>query len=463
MNESRPPKQAEEEKEQQQPEQNPSSVADDAAAEEVAGQSSASHDTLPDEADQSTAGDEPTAGAATAADDTAGGTAAAEAEGDERESAAATALQDDASGDGANGAVMEEDNGAGGGWSPGTVIALVLAALIVSGFAVAGGYLFWRLERVEEQLAQVPDELRDEISAAVSEVDNSGQVSQLRDRLAEEREARQSLATDTDQRLQDFDAALAELRELAIGHHSRWRLAEIRYLIGMAARRLQIAEDPAGAVAALEAADQAVNRLRDPRLLPLREAIVDDIASIRELQPPDVEGTALRLLSLEGAVTDLPTDRGAAETVDSPEVDPEAPLWKRLLARLQGLVEIRRRDAEPSTVDLGQADELPPADALRVDLRRARAAALAGDGERYAQAIDNARTIIAEEFDSASDSVSRFAEELAQLGDRQVELQAPDLEATLDQLGALRARLEAERERARTEAQDNGGNGEADE
>lgn len=372
----------------------------------------------------------------------------------EREEGDRSAAQAD-SGNGGDGggedAGPEARTSGGGGPRLPTVLACVavIVAFAAGGFA---GYLAYRLEAVEERLAAIPEDRDEDIAAAIAEVDVRDDLAALENGLRAETRAREALAERQQEAMAELRAAFDDVRELAVGHHTRWRLAEVRYLVGIGVQRLQLAADPDGAAAALEAADEALHRLGDSRLLPLREAIVEDIARIRELEPPDVEGIALRLLRLERSVDGLPLARPEAADDEAPATNGEESLWQRMLAELRGMIVVRHRDSGPVAGLAGDAGSLPPREALSLLLRQARAAALNGDAGSYERAMASARDLVGERFDTASAVVERFADRLGELAQRPVRMPVPDLGTTMDRVAELTARLEAERERAHEES-----------
>lgn len=361
-----------------------------------------------------------------------------------------------ADGGGTDGAASEGtgegDHDQRGGGSGSRVVALI-ALIALVGAAVLGGiawHLHERLEAVEARVAEVPSERERIIQDAIERVDVRRELDDLAARLADETDAREALGGEFEDRSEELSAAIADVRELAVGHHTRWRLAEVRYLVSIGVRRLQLAEDPDGAAAAFEAADEALHLLSDARLLDLRAMLVEDIARIRALEPADVEGIALRLRNLERAVERLPIASEERPVLEP--LDPDGPIWEQIVERLRGLVVVRHRDAEPEADLLDDADGLTPREAVSLALRQARLAALNGDSARYEQALGAARDALATHFDAEARMVTEFGERIDRLAERPVRLEIPDLQPTLDRVAAVTARLEAERERAREAA-----------
>jgi len=342
----------------------------------------------------------------------------------------------------------DPDAGEAGGRGGGPYIAVIVAAIALVIALAAGavaGVMFERLTRLEDRLAELPDERASAIESAVERVDTRDRLAAAERGLRAAEEAREALRGRLEERIGEFAAALDEVREATLGHHTRWRLAEVRYLVSAAHQRLELADDTAGAVAALEAADEALHRLGDSRVLALRRAVVEDIAAIRAAATPDIEGIALRLHNLERRVDQLPRARGeAGERVAAAEVDPEAPLWRRLVDRLQGLVVVRERGTAPVSPAPEDAERLPAREALGFALAQARRAALAADASAYEAALARARELVDARFDADSAAVGRFSDALGDLLERSVSVDLPDLGPTLDLTAEITDRLEAE-------------------
>ncbi|MDZ7828303.1 MAG: uroporphyrinogen-III C-methyltransferase [Halofilum sp. (in: g-proteobacteria)] len=316
--------------------------------------------------------------------------------------------------------------------------------LIALGAAGAAGYLGWRLDQLEQRVARIPDQR----AAALESYLRPDALQPLQARIESLEARRKALSDRLGDRVEQLAQSIETVRAVAERHQIGWRLAEIRYLLAIAVRRLTIAYDLDGAEAALSAADDAVATLQDVRLIPLRKAIIADLGAVREVQPADIEGIALRLQSLLNQVDDLPRapiDPAAAEGGDA---RPDGWL-QQLRDKLAGFVVVQRRPGGPAPVVPKHGPGLGPGDALTLALEDARRAALARDEENYERALRRAAGTLADHFDAEAGSTIRFREGLADLRGRTVETRVPDLTDTLE----LARRLAAEVEQARREAE----------
>lgn len=325
---------------------------------------------------------------------------------------------------------------------------LALTLLIALAAGGAAGYLGWRLYQLEQGVAGIPAEREAALEAALQPYLQSGTLQPLRARIEALEAGREDISRQVEQRIGQLQETIETVRAGVERHQIGWRLAEIRYLVSIAARRLQIAYDLRGAEAALEAADASVAELEDVRLLPLRKAIVEDLDKVRAVEPVDIEGIALRLQSLLAQVEGLPRAplRGAGDDADDAPAD--AGWWQRLRSRLRDFVVIQRRPSGPAELDPRAADGLRPAEALTLALEDARRAAVARDGDIYAAALERAAEVLDAHFDPEAGATARFRQGLAGLRGRNIETELPDLTDTV----TLANRLAREIEHARRDA-----------
>ncbi|MEX1081932.1 MAG: uroporphyrinogen-III C-methyltransferase [Halofilum sp. (in: g-proteobacteria)] len=351
-----------------------------------------------------------------------------------------------------------------------TVVALLLA-LAAGG---AAGYLGWRLMELEARVERIPQEraaaldplptqdaVDDAVRQTTQRVDTLEQRIDDRERALDRRLSRaegerSEAISRLRQRVDTAETAVQSLRDRRERDGADWRMAEVRFLVSMAVRQLQITGNISAGIAALEAADHALGQMGDPRVLDLRERIVADISRLREVEPADVEGIALRVQNLAPQIPALvqaqPDDPPDAETPtpapDHSAAGADGGWWASLRAGLDGLVSVRR---EPEPAPPGRpgpaappapSAELPPAERLLLALREASRAALNHEPEAYRAAIDRALEVIAAEYDDAAPANERFRADLDALRERRIVTELPDLEPTLERTQSLATRLE---------------------
>ncbi|GEM_PF-4736249 len=364
------------------------------------------------------------------------------------------AADDDGSGSGDSGegtttAVPPERRG--GRW----VLALALLIALVA--AGAAGYLGWRLHKLEQRVADIPAERE----KAIDPLAERSALRSLENELESRFEQRLQSAVDDKaealisardealgavrERLATVESGVADIRELATRDQINWRLAEIRYLLSIAQRRVSIDRDTRSAIAALEAADRAISGFGDVRLLPLRQRIIENLSALRSVDTADLEGIALRLQNLLARVPDLPA-AGSVTTVEASESNATSGWWQTLVNRLDRFVTVRRREAGPEPGRPQPSTGLPEADTLVLALERARSAALSRDPAAYQRALERAEGALDDGFAADTRATEHFRDGLAWLRERPVEVEMPDLGPTVDLAERLSARIESSRD-----------------
>lgn len=331
----------------------------------------------------------------------------------------------------------------------------VLALLIGIGALVAGYFIWHEVQRQagwqQEVLAQIDarnQAMDNRISAAVSRMESA-----LDDAVDARRGLQQDLA-DQQQSIAALERAFGVLRAQVGRSQEAWVLAEAEYLLHVANQRLQLARDVDTAIAALSSADQRLQELANPAYLPVREQISQDLAALREVSEPDVDGIALRLESLAANVDELkvagaryrPTPRGgtpAGQTDTAP-----ASGWRELPAalwnELRQLVAVRRND-EPVAPLLAPDQQFFLYNNLQLQLDTARLAALRGSPELYRVSLRTARDWLAQEFDTEQQAVRQARAELDELLGIELRPSLPDIGGSLKLLRQELALIDAGR------------------
>ncbi|MEF8834021.1 MAG: uroporphyrinogen-III C-methyltransferase, partial [Halofilum sp. (in: g-proteobacteria)] len=334
--------------------------------------------------------------------------------------------------------------------------AIALALLIALAAAGAAGYLGWRLLELERRVADIPGER----AVALEPLAERSALEGLESRL--EQEFEQSLQSAVDaradslvsardealaairERLATVESGVADVRELAARDQIDWRLAEIRYLLSIAQRRILIDRDIRSAIAALESADRAIAGFGDVRLLPLRQRIVEDLTALRSVETADIEGIALRVQNLLGRVPELPAP-GAATAVKVSDGNSTGNgtggWWDALVTRVDQFVRIRRHAAGPEPGRPQPTTGLPEGDRLVLALERARSAALVRDPAAYERALERAAEALDDGFAADARATERFREGLTWLREQPIRVDLPDLSPTVDLAEKLSARI----------------------
>ncbi|MFZ5698734.1 MAG: uroporphyrinogen-III C-methyltransferase [Pseudomonadota bacterium] len=164
----------------------------------------------------------------------------------------------------------------------------------------------------------------------------------------------QSFAQSLDALRTRHDAIAKQLDDLHDTRRPGLLAAEAEYLVRLAAQRLALMQDPAGALALLDAAEASLKGIDDIDAHAARAALASDMALLRMAAARDIESLYLRLAALSVAVDTIAgraTDmQPAISTMPQPPTAQSAsatnePWWQRMQNSLLSLVTVRRVDA----------------------------------------------------------------------------------------------------------------------
>ncbi|WP_371871785.1 uroporphyrinogen-III C-methyltransferase [Neisseria lisongii] len=231
--------------------------------------------------------------------------------------------------------------------------------------------------------------------------------------------------------------ARAAYQELVKGRVN-WLVDEAETMINIAAQQLQLSGNVQGAVGVLEHINERLSRFDQPDLLPIKQAVSNDLAALKNRPYVDVSGTALRLDRLETAVAGLPLmvdgvlKPGAAEPVAA---DTAASWWENAWQKswdaVKNLVEIRHLDNNDAML-LAPEQIYFIRENLRLRLLDARTALLQQNGEVFQSDLNNVEATVKQYFDKNSPATQSWLKEIAELKTLDVRTVADDaLKASL--------------------------------
>jgi uncharacterized protein HemX len=248
-------------------------------------------------------------------------------------------------------------------------------------------------------------------------------------------------------------ASLEKINTDLARNRLEWALTETEQLLVIANNRLQLARDSRSALAALRAADQQLQLLASPKLLPVRRELAREISQLESLDKLDVSGITLRLATLAESVDRLPlaTDtrlhefeagkpqagQGSAQvaTADTGWRQTAHSLWQDILS----LVRIRN-DMELQRPLLPPEQQYFLRENLRLMLYGAQQALLQGSIPTYQQNLKSAQRLIKDFFDLNSQGVISAQSELGKLLGMKTVADLPDITSSLTTLRRLSGR-----------------------
>lgn len=279
---------------------------------------------------------------------------------------------------------------------------------------------------------RIAEQVRESVSAV------QGRLGALESRLGK-----------TEAQLAAFETLLHDLSR----NRNEGSIAEIEQLLIVASQQLQLTGNVTAALTALGMAEEKLQRLAEPKLTELRQAISADRSRLQGLAAIDTVGISAQLDDLLARVDKLPL---AMDVRPQPGARPESagaetPLWKRLLREtweeLKRLVRVQR-------IDRPEAPLLAPSQAfflrenLKLRLLGARVALLARDTRTYKADLDAARDWLRRYYDVRNDAVARDVEMLSSLRAAELSAEVADISASLEAIrGYRRARAAATEKR----------------
>ncbi|WP_116474641.1 uroporphyrinogen-III C-methyltransferase [Zobellella maritima] len=302
------------------------------------------------------------------------------------------------------------------------VIAIVLAILLTAG-------LYWhghnQTVAQTAQLAKLEAELTRQQAAQAALQSHLGRLDNSQ--------------TSTDEQLAGLSRKVLDLDNK---RPSDWMLAEAEYLVRMAGRKLWLEQDVVAAAMMLANADARLAALNDPSLVAVRQALAQDIASIKSLKKVDREGLVIKLNTINDQVDKLKL----AGIVMAEAAEPDHTLsesvtdWKENLKKSwagfsENFVTVRRRDGKVEAL-ISPQQHWYLTENLKGKLLQAQLAVYREQQAVYDSSLAQASEWLTDYY--ADDSVRQFMlEQIAQLRDQQIDVEYPEQFSAQDRLQQL--------------------------
>ncbi len=222
-------------------------------------------------------------------------------------------------------------------------------------------------------------------------------------------------------------------------------VADAEYLLSIANQKLHLIGDVKAVLAAMEAADQRLFDSGDPAVFKVREALAEEIATLRGVNAADMVGLSSRILLLIRQAKTLPLFLPHAETgkPDAADAEKTSPL-DTAIRDIKDLVVVRRTDRPVNAIlSPEQAEVLRQV--LQLRLEAVRIALLRSDEALYRDSLEAASDWLKEHFDTAQAETREVMTALDTLKNQPVQAPLPDISRSLNLLRNIeRLRLEAE-------------------
>jgi uroporphyrin-III C-methyltransferase len=215
-----------------------------------------------------------------------------------------------------------------------------------------------------------------------------------------------------------------------------WLLAEAEHYIRIANAQLGLAGDVEVAQTALGLADDTLRELDDPKLTPVRRLLAEELAGLKAVPRPDVEGIVLTLGTLSSTLDELPLKQSAPRRFRAEAEAPARKLegWDRAWAAIRNaffsLVNVRRTDSPVSPL-LSDAEQSVVVRSLDLELQLARLAIMRDDAGMYRRSVEAAMDRVRQNFDVSAPEVEATLVTLKDLATAELPEELPDISGSL--------------------------------
>ncbi|RBI65891.1 hypothetical protein DQ400_16380 [Vreelandella sulfidaeris] len=312
--------------------------------------------------------------------------------------------------------------------------------------AIALAFVAWqgwqRFENQQQRLDEVAQQAED--SASQQTVNNL--ESRLDSGEAERDEALQSALSDLRSEFESYRSNVDETLGQVLDQLSQeqdtdereWLHAEAAYLLRLANQRLQFEGDVEGAAALLRTADARLADADNPALIPVREAIANELAALDAVAQVDRTGLYLALNAQQERISELRLSQEIEErAVTSGIEEPPTGTFQRQLARfgeeLKDLVVVRHHD-EALEALITPEQESYLRQSLRLVLEQSQLALLNEEPELYEASIDQALQLLNDYYDTSREETQSVITRLQELQQAQVKPELPDISGSQQEL-----------------------------
>lgn len=167
---------------------------------------------------------------------------------------------------------------------------LLVIAIIISSWNAYQQYIF------DQQWANLQSKVEQQFNEQSQLIQQANQASQASLNALNQTQIQVNQISVKSQQLTDSLFSTQErLKELSGRKQQDWMLAEAAYLIKLAQLQLVLQKDTSTAVQLLKTADSRIVETADDSLLPIRNAIAQDLSNLSLTLQPDITGISLQL------------------------------------------------------------------------------------------------------------------------------------------------------------------------
>lgn len=340
----------------------------------------------------------------------------------------------------------------------------VIILLTLIGFAAVGFFLFYQLQKQQEDLGG-------EISKDdMKMVELTKQITGYQTQLGEIQKQLTNLTADIagkeaffNKRLSDFSELHDEKLDTAKNDISSsvkqiqrqlgktrgdWLIADAEYLLTIANQRLHLSNDVNTTREALIAADQRLRESGDAAVFKVREQLAEEINALKKVTMPDIVGIYSKIQILQNNIGELTlflphSGKGISEPDEQPSEAQETEeqgesesdvqdILDSAFGELGDLITIRHTDRPIKSI-LTAEEVYFIQQQLEVKLEMVKLSLMQGNEKLYKAGLSDAREWLKEHFVMNKDA-ENFNNELGNLDSIILEVQLPDISKSLKML-----------------------------
>lgn len=317
--------------------------------------------------------------------------------------------------------------------SPAMVVAV--AAMIILG---------WQWYDARSQIGALQQELARRLAEADSRSKETRSLAAQAQEAVREAQIKLGLLESRLAESQNQQVALEALYQELSRNRDESALAEVEQILLIASQQLQLAGNVKAALIALQNADNRLQRIDRPQLLPLRKVIIKDIERLKAAPYVDTVGISVRLDNLIAAVDALPLamdirpeEKKAAGTQKAAADNFWMKVGREAWEDIKQLVRIQHmQKPEMPLLTPGQTFFLR--ENLKLRLLSARLALLARDEVSFKADLKAASDWINGYYDGKAKPTANALAALKQLQDSNIGIELPSISASLDAARNLR-------------------------
>jgi len=237
------------------------------------------------------------------------------------------------------------------------VVALVIASLSI---IVSGGHYIWQQQQTDAKFLTLSQQNQQAIQQSQAQLKNnltaefSQQLQQQSQATSQSQQSAKQAYIDNTAQIEQLTAQVSQLtQQVSQRQPSDWLIHEAEYLVRVAARTMWLERDTKAAIGLLRDADNRLKELNQPKFLPVRALINEDIESLALMPTLQNQDAILTLMALNKQVPNL-TLAGVnlAEALDKTKDDftlsDDLNDWQENLAKtwhkfLNDFITVRRR------------------------------------------------------------------------------------------------------------------------